>query len=272
MPDETPTPDSPTHDLPRIDLARFIELLESKDSPAVPEAREVYDVLVAEGVEPAFALAQFRVESQYGTSGWAQETGSWGNMLFSVNLTTHLSGRVVKTDSAGHKYDFATYDSYVNAITDYCRYIHWYRDQYNLTTIYSATGRWLGLSRTGDSGHLSYVNTIVNDIIEYQFPPGDFYETGDKMIWAGEYIDRATGKLKKRLFVATGTLLYRGTNGDILKKLSPAAGLPGLNLFFLGPVNDSWEWGACIVSTTAADPLGTVVYVRNPDKTKVTTA
>lgn len=258
-----PNPESPTHAAPRITFDRFKKLLAAKNSPATPQAQEIWDVLIAEEVDPSFALAQFRVESQYGTSGFAKETGSWGNMLYDPNLTL-LSGPTITKTVGAHKYKYATYDNYRDAVTDYARYLAWYRDEHGLETIYEATGRWLGLNRTGDSGHLSYVNAIISDMVAYENPEGEFYEVGDKMIYIDGFVDRATGKITKRIFVKEGTLLYRGTNGDVLKPLQ--SGMNGLNLLCSGPVQASDEWAMVFLGTTQG---GRGVYIKNPDWTTV---
>lgn len=70
----TPNVRDLTHSEPGITLATFRTLLRSKNSPAYPEAEAVYALLVNGEVDPSFALAQFRIESQYGTSGYAKET------------------------------------------------------------------------------------------------------------------------------------------------------------------------------------------------------
>ncbi len=263
-----PNPTWPTHNTPRITKTKFISILKSKDSPAVAEASAVFDVLVAQGVDPSFALAQFRVESQYGTAGYAKETGSWGNMLYDRNLTILSGPPVTKTTSSGAKYTYATYDNYVDAVTDYCRYLAWYRDEYGLEDIYGATARWLG-REPGSTGHENYVSIIISDMILYEHPEGSFYESGDKMIYAGQSIGVTNGKLngqlKLRYPINYGDSLYRGTNGDFLKKFTGTSG----TAWFLGPVNGSWDWGAIIIGTSVADPNGTVVYIKNPDQTKV---
>lgn len=254
-----PTRNSPTLDAPRISAARFKQLLSSKNSPALPEADEVYDILLREGVEPAFALAQFRVESQYGTAGHAKVTHSWGNMLYDRNLTILASGIY----SPGNGYTYAKYSNYKNAITDYCRYIHWYKDRYGLDTIYGATARWLGRT-PGSSGHVSYVNIIISDMIEYEYPNGG-YESGDKMIYFGPSFDRAAGKVGMKYPIVRGQELYRGTNGDLLKLYS---GTPG-NAWWLGFVNGGKTWGAVVIGTSNADPDATIVYIKNPDPRKI---
>lgn len=256
-----PTKDSPTLALPRITAARFKSLLQTKNSPAVPESNEVYNILVAQGVDVSFGLAQFRVESQYGTAGYAKITGSWGNMLHDTHLTTHESG----TYSPGNGYTYATYANYVDAITDYCTYIHWYKDQYSLDTIYEATARWIG-KVPGSPGHESYVQTIINDMIEYEYPQGG-YESGDRMIYFGDAFDRATGKIVQKYGpISSGLQLYRGASDEFpLKKYSGATG----NAWWLGFVNGGKDWGAIVIGTTLADPDATIVYIKNPDPTKI---
>ena len=62
---------------PRIPYSTFLARLKSKSSPAVAEAKQIYDMFIQQGVDPSFALAQYRVESQYGTAGHAvRDTGA----------------------------------------------------------------------------------------------------------------------------------------------------------------------------------------------------
>jgi len=257
-----PNKDSLTLALPRISAPRFKELLKTKNSPAVVESDEVFEILIAQSVDPSFALAQFRVESQYGTAGFAEETGSWGNMLHDPNLTKLESGILTKIVD-GRTYVYATYQHYKDAITDYCRYLHWYKDKYGLDTIYEATARWIGRT-PGSSGHLNYVNVIVSDMIEYEYPQGG-YESGDKLIYFGEAFDRTTGKIGQKYPVTYGLELYRGTDGDLLKKYTGTAG----NAWWLGLVNGNASWGAIVIGTSSADADATVVYIKNPDVSKV---
>jgi hypothetical protein len=266
-----PTKDSPTLAAPRITAARFKQLLQTKNSPSVSDSDRVYQRLVEQDVDVSFALAQFRVESQYGTAGYAKETGSWGNMLWDKNLTLLASGKVTKVTSSG-TYTYATYLNYENAILDYCRYIHWYISQYDLLTIYDATGRWIG--HTGDAGHLAYVQNIINDMINYEYPAGTFYEVGDKMVYTGKYIDRTTGRLLAKYPVKDGTEVFKGTDGTVLKNVdwgNDANGNPILvkDAWFLGPVQGSWAWGTILLGTSLADINGTEVYIKNPDQSKV---
>lgn len=255
-----PNPQSPTHAKAGITKGRFTQLLHSKNSPATPEASIVYDEFVAGGVDPAFALAQFRVESQYATAGYAKITGSWGNMLYDPNLTL-LSGPPYHVSSG---YTYATYTNFRDAALDYIRYLDWYRDHYGYGDIYRATARWIG-KLPGSSGHLSYVTIVVNDMVEYEYPDGTFYEAGDKMIYAGKAI--SNDRIAQRYPITNGMPLYRGTNGDLLKNYSGAAA----DAKYLGNVNGSNEWGMILIKTSSADSDGTLVYIKNIDPLKIKT-
>lgn len=257
-----PTYNSLTLTPPRITATRFKQLLSSKSSPAVPESDQVYQILLNEGVDPSFALAQFRVESQYGTAGYAKITHSWGNMLYDSNLTILANGKY----SPGNGYTYATYSNYKFAITDYCRYIHWYKDQYGFDTIYEATARWIG-KPPGSSGHISYINIIIDDMIKYEYPSGG-YESGDKMVYAGPSLIRSTGRLTLKYPVEYGLQLYRGTDGSPLKKYTGSNG----NAWWLGWVNGGKEWGAIFIGTSVADPDATLVYIKNPDPSLIFSA
>lgn len=268
-----PNRDSPTLAPPRISAIKFRQLLQSKNSPATAESSAIYSSLVNNGVDVSFALAQFRVESQYGTAGYAKETGSWGNMLWDANLCKHATGKITKTTSDGSKYTYATYDDYVDAVEDYSNYLHWYISQYSLTTLYGATARWIG-KVPGSQYHLTYVDTIVNDMTDYEYDPGEFFEVGDKMIYGGDAFDRKTGQIvQKYPVVKDKTVLYKGTDGTVLKTYQGATsnGTTVPHAWFLGPVQGSWTWGIICIGTSWADPDATWCYIKNPDKTKVIT-
>lgn len=250
----------------RINLARFTELLKTKNSPAVPVASQIYAVLIEGGVDPSFALAQYRVESQYGTSGHAVVTKSWGNMLYDSGLTILAAGQY----SPGNGFTYAKYTNLVDAVRDYVRYIHNYAERRNRHTVYEVSGEWLGPRNYGNDHHVEYVNIIVDDMIRYEFIPGTWYEVGDKMIYAGT--TQSNGRLTKKYPVPNGTELFRGTNGDILKKASflDANGNPRTALcWFLGLVNNSTQWGMILVKTSSADSGGTLCYIKNIDKSKI---
>lgn len=246
---------------PRIPYTKFLSLLKSKNSPAVSQAKIIYDYFLSQNVDPSFALAQYRVESQYGTAGYAKITKSWGNMLADASLCTHSIG----TYSPGNGYTYAKYADVLNAAYDYANYLHNYAEVRHLETIYEVTAEWTG-KNPGSPFHISYTNTIINDMTDYEFAPGDFFEVGDRMIYAGPSFDRVTGKVvQKYPVVQNKTILYKGTDGTVLKTY----GGPDGDAWFLGPVQGSWTWGAIFIGTSWADPDATVVYIKAPQKDKV---
>ena len=66
---------------PRIGRDTFAGLLRENESPAGDDAEAGYDAIVAQGVDPLFALAIFHQESQFGTDGicFTEKTFSPGN-------------------------------------------------------------------------------------------------------------------------------------------------------------------------------------------------
>lgn len=266
-----PSYNSPTLALPRISAIKFRELLQTKNSPAVAESTAVYASLVNNGVDVSFALAQFRVESQYGTAGYAKETGSWGNMLWDANLCLHAKPigtntvpYITKITSSGAKYTYATYTTYVDAVEDYSNYLHWYITKYGLTTIYGATARWIGKT-PGSAGHLSYLETVIADMTRYEYDPGTFYEVGDKMIYGGDAFDRDTGKIVQKYPVNYDDTLYKGTDGTILKTYKGTSG----KAWYLGLVQGSKAWGMVCIGTSVADPDATWCYIKDIDPVKI---
>lgn len=81
-----PTPDinrlgaAPVVGPPSVDVALIRLVLQRYNSPAVEEAQAFYDFGVARGIDPAYCLAFFIVESSAGTQGVARTTFSVGNI------------------------------------------------------------------------------------------------------------------------------------------------------------------------------------------------
>jgi len=252
---------SPTLAAPRISYARFLGLLNSKNSPAVAESKSIWDYFVAQSVDPSFALAQYRVESQYGTAGYAKITKSWGNMLYDSTLTLLASGQY----APGNGFTYAKYSNHLDAAKDYARYLHNYAEVRGKETIYEATAEWIGKT-PGSPGHINYVDTVISDMYEYEISDGEFYEVGDKMIYAGTPFDRATGKIMQKYpVVKDSTVLYRGTDGTVLKTYKGTSG----NAWFFGLVQGSTDWGLICIGTLDADPDATLCYIKNVDLKKV---
>ena len=79
-PDITPLGPGYVQGPPSIDVALIRRVLLSYNSPAADEAQAFYDLGVARGIDPAFCLAFFIVESSAGTQGVARTTYSVGNI------------------------------------------------------------------------------------------------------------------------------------------------------------------------------------------------
>lgn len=81
-----PTPDitrlgaGPVQGAPSVDVALIRRVLQRYNSPALPDAQAFYDLGVARGIDPAYCLAFFIVESAAGTQGVARTTYSVGNI------------------------------------------------------------------------------------------------------------------------------------------------------------------------------------------------
>ncbi len=81
-----PTPDitrlgaGPVVGAPSVDVALIRRVLQRYNSPAIDEAQALYDLGVARGIDPAYCLAFFIVESAAGTQGVARTTYSVGNI------------------------------------------------------------------------------------------------------------------------------------------------------------------------------------------------
>lgn len=267
------TPNDLTLRPPRITASRFREVLSAHRSPATAESSNIWNLLTAGEVDPSFALGQFLVESIYGTSGFAVTTKSWGNMLWDPTWTGDRP-KYTRTVSSGASYTYAKYDNWAQGVEDYVEYVRRYAvtpdNRYGgiTNTIDKATARWVGDPLLSED-HQRYVSVLISAINnEYEFIPNTFVEVGDKMIFAGPAAVQTATKYP----VLNGTALYRGTNGDLLKYASFTTAVA--NCRFLGPVGQpwtdvKWNWGAVIVGTSAADKVGTIVYIKNPDPQKV---
>lgn len=72
--------DGPVLGPPSVDAAQIRAILTRYNSPAVDEAQAFYDFGVARGIDPAYCLAFFIMESGAGTRGVARTTHSIGNI------------------------------------------------------------------------------------------------------------------------------------------------------------------------------------------------
>lgn len=264
---------------PRIDFNRFLQILIERSSPARPEALAIWELLTGGGVDPSFALGQFHVESLMGKSGHAKATHSWGNMLWDASLTPDRAKY-----APGNGYTYAAYPSWTEGVRDYVKYVQHYSTtivrKYSDTfcdTIAEHCERWQGDAQP-ENADSNYVNIILHEMNDiYEYVPGVYIPAGDSMI----DIDPSAVTTSKRYPVKNGTVLYRGTDGDVLKTAAFGTRLPdgsaGGMCRFLGPVgatakwsDATWKWAAVVVNVLG---LGTrVVYIKDPVKAKVVSA
>ncbi len=107
---------------PSITVGKIHAILRAYDSPVVPEAAAFHDLGVQYGIDPAYALAFFVVESRAGTRGIAQETRSIGNIREREGEPAHQGYRL--------------YASWREGIEDWYRLIaEVYVGEWGLTTI-----------------------------------------------------------------------------------------------------------------------------------------
>lgn len=80
---ENPVYESNTHNLwnrPTIDPATINKVLARHKSPSRNLGQDLYDVCEETGADPAFILAMYSHESNFGKSGVATKTKAWGNV------------------------------------------------------------------------------------------------------------------------------------------------------------------------------------------------
>lgn len=100
---------------PRISRAAFTQILQRGGSPAAGAGSELYDIIVAYGLDPAVALAFFQHESSFCTAGHCAREGlrNWGMLR-----------RHIKADrNAGSSAGFARYASWQDGVRDWCELI-----------------------------------------------------------------------------------------------------------------------------------------------------
>lgn len=100
---------------PRISRAAFTQILQRGGSPAAGVGNELYDIIVAYGLDPAVALAFFQHESQFCTAGHCarEDLRNWGM------LRRHVKAERNAGSSAG----FARYASWQDSVRDWCELI-----------------------------------------------------------------------------------------------------------------------------------------------------
>jgi hypothetical protein len=111
---------------PSISFQVFRDFLRETDSPAYPEAENMYRACLSEGCDPALALAFFEHESSMGKMGVAVQTKSIGNIRCTPNYSCYT------TEGNG---SFRKYNSWAESVTDWAKLLKFYRDERKLITI-----------------------------------------------------------------------------------------------------------------------------------------
>lgn len=141
---------------PTLTEASFVDRLRAVGSPALAEGSEIYQTLMAAGVNPAFALGTFHAESHSGTRGYAVTTLNWGNILYYSWEAAY--GAVPY--SPGNGYTYAQYPSWLASVRAYAHLLTRY-DAGGYTTVSSASAHWLGTVE-GSKRHLTYLGNITS--------------------------------------------------------------------------------------------------------------
>jgi N-acetyl-anhydromuramyl-L-alanine amidase AmpD len=101
---------------PRISIDTFVKVLTDAQSPAAPNARDLYRTIVDTALDPGICLAFMGVESSFGTKGRAVTNVSWANVR-----------------------GFARYGSWLLSVQDFCeRILNRYIKERGLTTVEAA--------------------------------------------------------------------------------------------------------------------------------------
>ena len=141
---------------PTITRASFIDRLRAVNSPAYSSGSSIYTELLAQGVNPAFALGLFHAESGSGTKGYARTTLNWGNMLY--HSWQDVYGAVPY--APGNGYTYARFPNWLAGVRAFAHLVVLY-DGAGYVTVSQASAHWLG-TYEGSTRHLTYLRNITN--------------------------------------------------------------------------------------------------------------
>ncbi|NJN17250.1 MAG: glucosaminidase domain-containing protein [Oscillochloris sp.] len=135
---------------PRISQQAFVQILRNGGSPATSAGPELYDIIVAYGLDPAVALAFFKHESQFCTTGRCARDGlqNWGMLRRAVKASR----------GAGSVGGFARYGSWQDSVRDWCELILGRYVNRGLDTVEKAVPVYA--PRSDGNVPESYINTI----------------------------------------------------------------------------------------------------------------
>ena len=142
---------------PTVTAAFIDQVLTDAHSPAAGTGAALYSLGVKSGIDPAYALAFFHHESNYGTTGEATVTHSIGNERC-------ISDRPCIDQKAG---GFALMHSWIDG------YDHWYSlilnlyiKQWHLTTVEQIIPKYAPASDGNDEA--AYIAAVEQDVVQWR--------------------------------------------------------------------------------------------------------
>ncbi len=148
---QTPAPDV-LDQAPTITAAQIDQVLAAAHSPAHGLGATLYRLGVQYGIDPAFALAFFHHESDYGTRGVAVVTRSLGNI------------RCTPGSSCYHGY--RRYDTWAEGAQDWYRLIHDAYIGHGLATVEAIIPVYAPAT---DGNHVAaYVSAVMGDVTSWR--------------------------------------------------------------------------------------------------------
>jgi hypothetical protein len=148
-----PTPDHRLDRPPSISAGQIDQVLAAYHSPAIGTGAVFYDLGLRYGVDPAYALAFYIVESHAGTRGVARFTHAIGN---------------IRTTPGYRDYEgYRAYDTYAEGIEDWFKLLkELYIDGWHLATPVTILPRYAPWGDNNDP--LTYANTVTRLVDSWQ--------------------------------------------------------------------------------------------------------
>src|SRR4051794_35827183 len=149
-----PAGTTPVAGPPSISGAMVAQVLSAFHSPLAAIAADVYRLGQEAHVDPAFALAIWRKESQFGPAGAAVSPHNMGNLVCDAAAhppATNCSGR------------WAVYPSWLDAVRDWYAYINRHYIAHGLTTVEAILPGYAPPSENDTAGYIDQVRTWMHD-------------------------------------------------------------------------------------------------------------
>jgi hypothetical protein len=142
------TPDTAITGKPTISAAFIDQTLCAAKSPACHTGQALYSYGVKYGIDPAYALAFFQHESQYGKYGIAATNRDLGNIRCSAGYTC-LNG-------------FRCYQTWQSSYEDWYQLIRYYIDSLHKSTIRAILYTYAPPVENSTEGYINAVCSAVN--------------------------------------------------------------------------------------------------------------